>query len=445
MSGPERPPAAKRRRPPPGRISPEALATRRGGAVEGLAWLGRPPEAKASLTYRSLRLVGRFALFGLFRFKIRTSGREHLPTGGYFLVAAAHRGWMDPFVVVHALPTDRARGSSVAHRRHSPRGGESDSSTVSVACSRSGAAASGSISTSRRRRPSSPTGPSSPRCPRGPSSGPPGRIGPFRAGWAVIALRTDPPIVPLAIAGTEELYLGRRLASQILPATTVRSLAGLPDGAALPAEGSREELDLAGRMGDALADDRRTGRRGALPVDDRSAGASAPAQESVDVAAVASRPSSIARPERRRALSTSVGARHGILAAMHYAESILDLVGDTPLVRITRLTRDLGPSDSQPLLLAKLEMLNPGGSVKDRIGLPMIEAAEKAGFLKPGGTDHRTDIGQHRSRPCHRCGAQGLSLHLRDGRQAIGREAAAPPGVRRGGRAVPHQRRPGLA
>src|SRR6187551_3596315 len=71
---------------------------------------------------------------------------------------------------------------------------------------------------------------------------------------------------------------------------------------------------------------------------------------------------------------------------MHYAESILDLVGDTPLVRITRLTRDLGPADHQPLLLAKLEMLNPGGSVKDRIGLPMIEAAERDGKLQPGGT-----------------------------------------------------------
>jgi cystathionine beta-synthase len=71
---------------------------------------------------------------------------------------------------------------------------------------------------------------------------------------------------------------------------------------------------------------------------------------------------------------------------MHYAESILDLVGDTPLVRISRLTRDLGPQERQPLLLAKLEMLNPGGSVKDRIGLPMIEAAEQAGLLKPGGT-----------------------------------------------------------
>ena len=71
---------------------------------------------------------------------------------------------------------------------------------------------------------------------------------------------------------------------------------------------------------------------------------------------------------------------------MQYASSILDLVGDTPLVRISRLTADLGPLDRQPLLLAKLEMLNPGGSIKDRIGLPMIEAAERAGLLKPGGT-----------------------------------------------------------
>jgi cystathionine beta-synthase len=71
---------------------------------------------------------------------------------------------------------------------------------------------------------------------------------------------------------------------------------------------------------------------------------------------------------------------------MQYAESILDLVGRTPLVRISRITRDLGPRERQPLLLAKLEMLNPGGSVKDRIGLPMIEAAERAGLLQPGGT-----------------------------------------------------------
>jgi cystathionine beta-synthase len=71
---------------------------------------------------------------------------------------------------------------------------------------------------------------------------------------------------------------------------------------------------------------------------------------------------------------------------MDYAESILDLIGNTPLVRLTHVTRDLGPIDRQPLILAKLEAMNPGGSVKDRIGLPMIEAAERAGLLKPGGT-----------------------------------------------------------
>jgi cystathionine beta-synthase len=61
--------------------------------------------------------------------------------------------------------------------------------------------------------------------------------------------------------------------------------------------------------------------------------------------------------------------------------SILDTVGETPLVRLQRVTRGL-----RPTVLAKLEMLNPGGSVKDRIGLRMIEAAERSGALRPGGT-----------------------------------------------------------
>jgi cystathionine beta-synthase len=62
-------------------------------------------------------------------------------------------------------------------------------------------------------------------------------------------------------------------------------------------------------------------------------------------------------------------------------ETFLDAVGDTPLVRLHRVTRHV-----RPTILAKLEMLNPGGSVKDRIGLRMIEAAERAGKLRPGGT-----------------------------------------------------------
>jgi cystathionine beta-synthase len=61
--------------------------------------------------------------------------------------------------------------------------------------------------------------------------------------------------------------------------------------------------------------------------------------------------------------------------------TVLDLVGGTPLVQLQRLGRQDGPT-----LLAKLEFMNPGGSVKDRIGLRMIERAEREGKLQPGGT-----------------------------------------------------------
>jgi len=61
--------------------------------------------------------------------------------------------------------------------------------------------------------------------------------------------------------------------------------------------------------------------------------------------------------------------------------TILELVGTTPIVRLDKLSP---PGGAQ--ILAKLEYLNPGGSVKDRIGLPMIEAAEREGKLRPGGT-----------------------------------------------------------
>jgi cystathionine beta-synthase len=59
----------------------------------------------------------------------------------------------------------------------------------------------------------------------------------------------------------------------------------------------------------------------------------------------------------------------------------LDAIGNTPLVRLNRVTQG-----AKPTILAKLENLNPGGSVKDRIGRVMIEEAEKKGLLKPGGT-----------------------------------------------------------
>jgi cystathionine beta-synthase len=64
-----------------------------------------------------------------------------------------------------------------------------------------------------------------------------------------------------------------------------------------------------------------------------------------------------------------------------YVEHVVDLVGNTPLVRLNSVTEGRAP-----LVLAKVEYLNPGGSVKDRIALRMIEAAEASGELRPGGT-----------------------------------------------------------
>ena len=65
------------------------------------------------------------------------------------------------------------------------------------------------------------------------------------------------------------------------------------------------------------------------------------------------------------------------------ANSILDLIGDTPIVKLNKIVPD---SLKHHQFFAKLEYFNPGGSVKDRIGLAIIEEAEKSGRLKPGGT-----------------------------------------------------------
>jgi cystathionine beta-synthase len=78
---------------------------------------------------------------------------------------------------------------------------------------------------------------------------------------------------------------------------------------------------------------------------------------------------------------------------MEFVESVLDLIGHTPLVRLNRVVGDV-----PGLVLAKVEYLNPGGSVKDRIALRMVEAAEASGELRPGGvivepTSGNTGIG----------------------------------------------------
>jgi 1-acyl-sn-glycerol-3-phosphate acyltransferase len=246
-------PASSRRRPPPARVSPEALAAARGGALEGLAWLGRQPESKASLLYQIVRVFVRFVCFGLFRFRIKTSGQENIPSGGYLLVAAAHRGWMDPFVVMHALPAEPRcwiLGSGPSTFTAPWREFLAKRIGGLLPVWRGGVGIGPHVASARAVLAN---GGVFVQMPEGTVSGPPGRLGAMRTGWAIIAMRTDAPVLPVAMAGTEELYVGRRMASRILPPTSARTLAGLTADDAFPEPGSRSELELARRMTDALS------------------------------------------------------------------------------------------------------------------------------------------------------------------------------------------------
>ena len=194
-------------------------------------------------------------MFGVFRFRIATSGQELLPkTGGYLLVGAIHRGWMDPFLVLHALPLEPRAwflGSAASAfdtrwkewllRRLGGmlpvwRGGIGIETHVASARAVIGARAVFAV------------------FPEGGILGPVGTLSTFRVGAALIALRTGAPIVPFAMAGTEELYRGRRMASRILPPTSARELLRLAADDQLPAEGSREELELGRLLTDRCAE-----------------------------------------------------------------------------------------------------------------------------------------------------------------------------------------------
>ncbi len=247
-------PATERRRRPAARVRPEALARTRGGVREGLDWLGGPPASKAGLACRIASVVARALLFGIFRFRVSTSGHELLPKGGGFLVVAgAHRGWMDPLLVLHALPLE-PRGwflGSGASAFSSPWkewlirrvGGL-------LPVWRGGIGIDGHV---RSARAVLDNGGVFIQMPEGTVNGPAGRLGPFRPGAAVIALRTGAPIVPIAIAGTEELYIGRRMASRVLAPTSVAELLGPDWDGVLPPPDTRAELALARRVSEALA------------------------------------------------------------------------------------------------------------------------------------------------------------------------------------------------
>jgi 1-acyl-sn-glycerol-3-phosphate acyltransferase len=222
------------------------VAAQHGDARESLAWLGRPPEVRASLLFRALDVLARAALLGVFRFKVRVEGREHIPRrGGYLAIAAAHRGWMDPLVVLHALPLQpRAWFLGSAAAAFNARWKETLLRRVGgiLPVWRGGVGVEQHVAAARAVLE---RGGVFVQMPEGTVSGPPGRVGTFRHGAALIGIRTGAPILPMAIAGTEELYVGKRMAARILPVTSARDRLGEAWPGQPPPEGSRAELDLA--------------------------------------------------------------------------------------------------------------------------------------------------------------------------------------------------------
>ncbi len=96
---------------------------------------------------------------------------------------------------------------------------------------------------------------------------------------------------------------------------------------------------------------------------------------------------------------------------MDYFENVLEAVGNTPLIRLGRIERDEG---IEATLLAKVEYLNPAGSVKDRPAVKMLEIAEKEGLLEARRDRRRADEREHGGRPGHGRSGQRLQVHLRD-------------------------------
>jgi len=241
-----------RRRRADANIRPDEIRRAGRDVREGLDWLGKAPAIRAGIAYRLARGLGRVLLLGVFGFRVDARGRESLPPGGgYLLLAALHRGWMDPFLTLDAVPVEPrvwtlGSGPSGFDRPWKERllrivggvlpvwrGGVGIE--VHVAAARAVLERGGVFSTFVE----------------GTIGGPPDRPTPFRLGAFVIALRTGAPIVPLAVAGTEVLYRGKRFATRILPPSTMADLVG-EEWTGVPEAGSREELAMARRAAEAL-------------------------------------------------------------------------------------------------------------------------------------------------------------------------------------------------
>jgi len=214
---------------------------------EGLAYLGRQPDAHAPGLLRGTQVLGRFLAYTLARATLRVEGRDDIPPAPYMTACAIHRSWLDALVVLEALPLEprvwfiasgKAAFKTPARRRFFRALGGI------LPVYRGGYSIESSVESARAvKRAGSVLG----FFPEGARKGPPDAIEPFRRGLGYLSLRTGMTILPMAIAGTKELYLGKRIAVRILPPVEPLAVAGLD---APPPEGSREERDAAHRITD---------------------------------------------------------------------------------------------------------------------------------------------------------------------------------------------------
>jgi 1-acyl-sn-glycerol-3-phosphate acyltransferase len=231
---------------------PQALAASLASPpLEGLDWLGHRPSATAPLLYRILLRLGGAFLFGVCGIRVEVQGREHLPRSGFLLVAALHRSWIDPLVVLRALPVEPrvwflGSGPTAFDRPWKEwllrrtggilpvwRGGSSVD--VHVEAAKAVVEEGGVLGLFIEGR----------------IAGPPDRLVRAQQGAAFLALRTGELVVPVVVCGTEVLYRGKRLSVHILPPTSVADLLGT-DHADCLVPGTRHELRVVHHLTDAL-------------------------------------------------------------------------------------------------------------------------------------------------------------------------------------------------
>lgn len=219
---------------------------------EGLDWLGRPPSARAPRLYRLLVWLAERFLFGLSDLRVDVRGQERLPLGGYVAFCALHRSWVDPLVLVHALPREprvwfMGSGATAFDRRWKERLLHRIGGLLPVWRGGTDVAVH-----ERAARAVVEEGAVLALFAEGAIAGPPDRPARMRDGAALLALRTGAPIVPVAICGAEELYRGKRITVRILGPKTPAELLGATWRSTPPPD-SREELRTAHALTKAIA------------------------------------------------------------------------------------------------------------------------------------------------------------------------------------------------